>query len=214
MQLIVVGAADDVISFAGDDSNGLRPCITPVQPTDSKSGTKTASGSIISFLKKPRRTLSITRNVEGLSYYPIKLSILTCHLVDMTKRRKFILKLAKALLSFGAPSHRLESQLRAASDILDAQAGCYSQLASVRKASLMITLAQNSFTFPTSSSFQFEMIRCSQQGPISCAPEDELLLLPFRKSMKYIAKSYTIRLAPRLVQKPFDRFFGRLPYTR
>ncbi|RDB29568.1 Pheromone-regulated membrane protein 10 [Hypsizygus marmoreus] len=40
----------------------------------------------------------------------------------MTKRRKFILKLAKALLSFGAPSHRIESQLAAASDILDAQA--------------------------------------------------------------------------------------------
>ncbi|KAF8222128.1 DUF1212-domain-containing protein [Tricholoma matsutake] len=34
----------------------------------------------------------------------------------------FILKLAKALLSFGAPSHRIESQLAAASDILDAQA--------------------------------------------------------------------------------------------
>jgi len=142
MPLIVVGAVDDVISFAGDDGNGPRPCITPVQPRDGKSGTKTASGSIISFLKKPRRTLSITRNVEGLSYYkPMKLSILTCRLIDMTKRRKFILKLAKALLSFGAPSHRLESQLRAASDILDAQAGCYSQLASVRKASLIISLA-------------------------------------------------------------------------
>ena len=36
------------------------------------------------------------------------------------------MKLAKALLSFGAPSHRIESQLAAASDILDAQAGqCY-----------------------------------------------------------------------------------------
>ncbi|KNZ75674.1 hypothetical protein J132_02448, partial [Termitomyces sp. J132] len=41
---------------------------------------------------------------------------------DVTNRRKFILKLAKALLSFGAPSHRIESQLKAASDILDTQA--------------------------------------------------------------------------------------------
>ncbi|KAF8973577.1 hypothetical protein BDZ97DRAFT_1971264 [Flammula alnicola] len=40
---------------------------------------------------------------------------------EITKRRKFILKLAKALLSFGAPSHRIESQLLAASKILDAQ---------------------------------------------------------------------------------------------
>ncbi|KAG6887863.1 hypothetical protein C0995_012114 [Termitomyces sp. Mi166 len=41
---------------------------------------------------------------------------------DVMNRRKFILKLAKALLSFGAPSHRIESQLKAASDILDTQA--------------------------------------------------------------------------------------------
>ncbi|KDR85369.1 hypothetical protein GALMADRAFT_218460 [Galerina marginata CBS 339.88] len=40
----------------------------------------------------------------------------------MATRRKFILKLGKALLTFGAPSHRVESQLLAASDILDAKA--------------------------------------------------------------------------------------------
>jgi uncharacterized membrane protein YjjP (DUF1212 family) len=38
------------------------------------------------------------------------------------QRRNFVLKLAKALLSYGAPSHRIESQLAAASKILDAQA--------------------------------------------------------------------------------------------
>ncbi|KIJ68213.1 hypothetical protein HYDPIDRAFT_82792, partial [Hydnomerulius pinastri MD-312] len=38
------------------------------------------------------------------------------------KRRKFMLKLAKCLLSFGAPSHRIESQLSTASQILDARA--------------------------------------------------------------------------------------------
>jgi uncharacterized membrane protein YjjP (DUF1212 family) len=41
---------------------------------------------------------------------------------DLDKRRKFILRLAKALLSVGAPSHRIESQLVAASAILDAKA--------------------------------------------------------------------------------------------
>ncbi|PPQ64523.1 hypothetical protein CVT26_002062 [Gymnopilus dilepis] len=40
----------------------------------------------------------------------------------MATRRNFILKLAKALLTFGAPSHRIESQLLAASKILDAPA--------------------------------------------------------------------------------------------
>ncbi|PFH54823.1 hypothetical protein AMATHDRAFT_72583 [Amanita thiersii Skay4041] len=39
-----------------------------------------------------------------------------------TKRRKFILKLAKALLAFGAPSHRIESQLTAAATILGVEA--------------------------------------------------------------------------------------------
>ncbi|PPQ67095.1 hypothetical protein CVT25_005696 [Psilocybe cyanescens] len=43
-------------------------------------------------------------------------------LIDIETRRKFILKLAKALLTFGAPSHRIESQLLAASSILDARA--------------------------------------------------------------------------------------------
>ncbi|KAF8167733.1 hypothetical protein B0H34DRAFT_740573 [Crassisporium funariophilum] len=61
--------------------------------------------SVSSLIKRRRRSSVITRNVE-----------------EITKRRHFILKLAKALLSFGAPSHRIESQLLAASDILDAQA--------------------------------------------------------------------------------------------
>lgn len=34
------------------------------------------------------------------------------------KREKFVLKLAKALLTFGAPSHRIESQLQSASHVL------------------------------------------------------------------------------------------------
>ena len=37
---------------------------------------------------------------------------------DYLTRQKFLLRLAKALLSFGAPSHRIESQLHSASEIL------------------------------------------------------------------------------------------------
>lgn len=61
----------------------------------------------------------------------------------------FILKLAKALLSFGAPSHRIESQLAAASDILDAQAGQYtvSRLSHLR---LSTSTRKNLFIFQTS----------------------------------------------------------------
>lgn len=40
-------------------------------------------------------------------------------LPEYIARQKFILRLAKALLSFGAPSHRIESQLLSASEIID-----------------------------------------------------------------------------------------------
>ncbi|KAG1758996.1 hypothetical protein EDD22DRAFT_956325 [Suillus occidentalis] len=49
-------------------------------------------------------------------------SAITKHVQDIDKRRAFILKLAKCLLAFGAPSHRIESQLATASQILDARA--------------------------------------------------------------------------------------------
>jgi hypothetical protein len=38
-------------------------------------------------------------------------------------KKDFILTLAKALLSFGAPSHRIEAQLTTAAVILDLEAG-------------------------------------------------------------------------------------------
>ncbi|KAF8205090.1 DUF1212-domain-containing protein [Pholiota molesta] len=41
---------------------------------------------------------------------------------SMKHRQEFLLKLARALMSFGAPSHRIESQLVAAARILDVQA--------------------------------------------------------------------------------------------
>ncbi|TFY81848.1 hypothetical protein EWM64_g2171 [Hericium alpestre] len=47
---------------------------------------------------------------------------ITRHNESSGTRRKFILKLAKALLSYGAPSHRIESQLFAASKILEVKA--------------------------------------------------------------------------------------------
>ena len=47
----------------------------------------------------------------------------TNYFLELAKRKKFILKLAKALLAFGAPSHRIESQLAAAAEILGVTAG-------------------------------------------------------------------------------------------
>jgi uncharacterized membrane protein YjjP (DUF1212 family) len=41
---------------------------------------------------------------------------------DWDKRRKFLLQLTKALLTYGAPSHRIESQLVSAAEILELDA--------------------------------------------------------------------------------------------
>ncbi|KAF9229105.1 DUF1212-domain-containing protein [Gyrodon lividus] len=60
-------------------------------------------------------------HVQGACHETV-LAKLTALTADIDKRRKFMLKLAKCLISFGAPSHRIESQLSTASKILDAKA--------------------------------------------------------------------------------------------
>lgn len=41
------------------------------------------------------------------------------HVAEILQRQEFILKLARALMMFGAPSHRLEAQLQATAKVLD-----------------------------------------------------------------------------------------------
>jgi uncharacterized membrane protein YjjP (DUF1212 family) len=41
------------------------------------------------------------------------------HVAEILQRQEFILKLARALMMFGAPSHRLEAQLQATARVLD-----------------------------------------------------------------------------------------------
>ncbi|KAK1228656.1 pheromone-regulated protein prm10 [Marasmius sp. AFHP31] len=75
---------------------------------------RTATSRTAGFLKTtpPQDLFAIS------PYFSSRLSPLE----DITLRRKFLLKLAKALLTFGAPSHRIQSQLAAASDILGGDA--------------------------------------------------------------------------------------------
>ncbi|KII94210.1 hypothetical protein PLICRDRAFT_102260 [Plicaturopsis crispa FD-325 SS-3] len=77
-------------------------------------------------MSKPQPSSKISKHVEGTFSHYIQSHHLSstclCQCSEVVVRRKFILKLAKALLKFGAPSHRIESQLTAASQILDAQA--------------------------------------------------------------------------------------------
>ncbi|KAF5388489.1 hypothetical protein D9757_004584 [Collybiopsis confluens] len=78
-------------------------------------------------LKNPKR-FSI---VSGMAAVPVlsalqrirRPSVITHHVeADMRTRQKFLLKLSRALLSFGAPSHRITSQLTSAAQILGVEA--------------------------------------------------------------------------------------------
>ncbi|CAE6542804.1 unnamed protein product [Rhizoctonia solani] len=49
---------------------------------------------------------------------------ITMHVAEILQRQEFILKLARALMMFGAPSHRLEAQIQATARVLDIQVSC------------------------------------------------------------------------------------------
>ncbi|KAF8597700.1 DUF1212-domain-containing protein [Ceratobasidium sp. AG-I] len=49
---------------------------------------------------------------------------ITMHVAEILQRHEFILKLARALMMFGAPSHRLEAQIQATARVLDIQVSC------------------------------------------------------------------------------------------
>lgn len=55
-------------------------------------------------------------------YHFFSVSRLTESVLAMVDRQEFLLKLAKSLMTFGAPSHRIESQLVAAARILEVEA--------------------------------------------------------------------------------------------
>jgi uncharacterized membrane protein YjjP (DUF1212 family) len=78
------------------------------------------AGSNPDFPKRP--SLSGKFPVPSLRHRQNKLTDKACNEEELLKRKNFILKLAKALLAFGAPSHRIESQLAAAAEILGVSA--------------------------------------------------------------------------------------------
>ncbi|KAH9942926.1 hypothetical protein B0H21DRAFT_823762 [Amylocystis lapponica] len=99
---------------AAEDENGTR--LLRTVSSASQDGEKDEKGSRPTpsskhsyrdklLLKRGRKHREIIRHVESYA-----------------RRQKFIIRLAKALLSFGAPSHRIESQLLSASAILKVNA--------------------------------------------------------------------------------------------
>lgn len=75
----------------------------------------------LSVMKRKKVEARIIKHVQGMT---LKLEIVRAmtQILDIDKRRKFILTLAKCLLTFGSPSHRIDTQLSTASNILDAKA--------------------------------------------------------------------------------------------
>ncbi|KAJ7760897.1 DUF1212-domain-containing protein [Mycena maculata] len=49
---------------------------------------------------------------------------ITRHVAQIIQRQEFILKLARALMMFGGPSHRLQTQIQATGRVLDIQVNC------------------------------------------------------------------------------------------
>ncbi|KAF7341922.1 DUF1212-domain-containing protein [Mycena sanguinolenta] len=49
---------------------------------------------------------------------------ITRHVAQIIQRQEFILKLARALMMFGGPSHRLQSQIQSTGRVLDIQVNC------------------------------------------------------------------------------------------
>ncbi|KAF7436631.1 hypothetical protein PC9H_003464 [Pleurotus ostreatus] len=90
---------------AMDEATTDAPATAPTRPKAGRLASVASLRPIRSLLMHRRRSSAVAKNIE-----------------DVNIRRTFILKLAKALLHYGAPSHRIESQLQAASEILDAQA--------------------------------------------------------------------------------------------
>lgn len=49
---------------------------------------------------------------------------ITRHVAQIIQRQEFILKLTRAMMMFGAPSHRLQSQIQATARVLDVELSC------------------------------------------------------------------------------------------
>lgn len=49
---------------------------------------------------------------------------ITRHVAEIIQRQEFIMKLTRALMMFGGPSHRLSAQIQATARVLDIQLSC------------------------------------------------------------------------------------------
>ncbi|CUA70361.1 hypothetical protein RSOLAG22IIIB_00721 [Rhizoctonia solani] len=106
MRLRRMRRRDSVLSLGGDSLlDDDDPRITGVK------------ANRIDDEKKARETFKNSLKLDNMGDPTIVLNINT-----IPDRQKFILRLAKALMTYGAPSHRIESQLIAAARVLEVDA--------------------------------------------------------------------------------------------
>ncbi|GAA5958546.1 hypothetical protein JCM3765_006670 [Sporobolomyces pararoseus] len=75
---------------------------------------KEREGDLREWEKEKRR-----RRKQRLKELKARRVFITAHVAALLERQEFILKLARALMMFGAPSHRLEAQLQATGRVLE-----------------------------------------------------------------------------------------------
>ncbi|PWN96370.1 DUF1212-domain-containing protein [Tilletiopsis washingtonensis] len=71
---------------------------------------------------KIRKSMQLKREAQYTHRRSSCTTTITANTAHVMHRQKFILKLAKALMLFGAPSHRIESQLNATANVLEVDA--------------------------------------------------------------------------------------------
>ncbi|KAI0652067.1 hypothetical protein C8Q79DRAFT_1005298 [Trametes meyenii] len=98
------------VHIPGDPKFKIASTSSLYEHDDKEEGRKSAAQGSVSILSYKERAKMLRERRHAQIVH---------HVEDYVSRQKFVLRLAKALLSFGAPSHRIESQLHSAGEILD-----------------------------------------------------------------------------------------------
>jgi hypothetical protein len=152
--------------------------------------------------ERARKRATITRNVD--CKWPFISVILLAHYLFLAehRRQKYILTLAKALLYYGAPAHRIEEHLIAASDVMEVRAD-YVHLPGTVIA-----------TFPMTDTHSAEVYFVRADGHIALSTLHRVHLLS-RKVLhdKRSAREGTIQLVNLIKSQPRYSIFWRAVFA-
>ncbi|KAE8150254.1 putative DUF1212 domain membrane protein Prm10 [Aspergillus avenaceus] len=120
-------------SSGGFSSRGLSPDPTwkpqrprkwyeksPNQSTTSLSGTTTKNNSPIAMLKRSRSSSAVPGVPKRMGRPQLEDEIrITVHIAELLSRQRYLLLLCRALMKYGAPTHRLEEYMRMSARVLE-----------------------------------------------------------------------------------------------